>query len=373
MWTKNWKALPVVALAALTLLPACGKKSFKPLDKTTSGVAGQYLVIKPKLDLVIFQDNSDSLANTMGQLKPQMVNLLSSLDTNWEYRVIVLPLLSNQNMSVKKVLSVDCASVAGFGCYSPSQINQFNSLGGDQGWITSRANNGNEDLGFYYMKQNLNALAGTSFLRNDASLVVMVISNGEDSSGGVDYTVRPDGATTLGSINYNGAQTIASYNSYKNQLQAILDANSMNYRLYAIVAQQQLSSCNGDGLARAGIRYMTLAGELGGTSFNLCSGGISTAVNELRSNLIPMVQEIVFNYIVLPEEPDTNQPMSFKKNGQEIPNSASNGWTYAGKLVNQPTSYLPALGNVRTGFMIRLDGTAELKGTDTYSVTYVKK
>mgnify|MGYP003353314244 CR=1 FL=1 len=94
MMKRNaWKAIPAVALAALTLLSACGKKTFQKVDYTTSAIAGQYIYIKPKLDLIVFQDNSDSLTNAMTQIKPQLASFLSRLDTNWEYRVVVLPLL----------------------------------------------------------------------------------------------------------------------------------------------------------------------------------------------------------------------------------------------------------------------------------------
>ena len=118
---KTWRAIPILALATLTLLSACGKKSFEKLEYSSTAVAAQYYYIKPKLDLVIFQDDSDSIANAMEQLKPQLANFLSSLDTSWEYRVLVLPLLRNNvPISSKYVIATDCSTVTGVGrCLSP--------------------------------------------------------------------------------------------------------------------------------------------------------------------------------------------------------------------------------------------------------------
>ncbi len=368
MWTKKWKSLPVIALAALTLLPACGKKSFAPLDKTTGGQAGQYLVIKPKLDLVIFQDNSDSMANAMAQVKPHLNNILSNLDTNWEYRVVVLPLLSSQNLNVKTVLATDCAGIPSASC--TTSVAAFNSLGGDSGWINSRNSSvGNEDKGFQYMYSNLSNLDGSGFLRNDAALAIAVISNNDDHSG-VTYNYRSDGSKI--GINYTSATSVNSFNTYKNNFVAL--AASMNIsRFYSIVAANNYSDCYGGGRTWTGKRYMDMASAMGGLSYDVCNpAAFTNVVNDLRSNLQPVISAFEFNYVVLDEEPDP-ATIKFKKNGVDMPNSAMNGWTYAGYLVNQPTSFAPMVGYARTGFMLRLDGSATLKGTDTYSVTYVKK
>jgi hypothetical protein len=95
-------------------------------------------------------------------------------------------------------------------------------------------------------------------------------------------------------------------------------------------------------------------------------------LNLIRSQLVTVVQTVVFNYVVLPEEPNP-ATIVLKKNGVTVPNSAVNGWTYAGYLANQPTSYFPTSGNEKSGFMIRLNGSAEFKGTDTISIDYQKK
>jgi len=108
---------------------------------------------------------------------------------------------------------------------------------------------------------------------------------------------------------------------------------------------------------------------LGGTSFDLCSGGLPNVLSDISAHLQTVVQTVEFNYVVLPEEPNPST-IVVKKNGTTLANSATNGWTYAGYLVNQPTSFYPSLGNVKTGYMIRLHGTATFKGSDAISIDY---
>ncbi len=365
---RTWKAVPI-ALMAISLLSACGNKKFQKLEYTTSAIAGQYIYIKPKLDLVIFQDNSDSMANAMAQVKPQLSAFLSALDTNWEYRVVVLPLLSQQHINSKTVLATDCTGVPAGGCVGPSSVAYFNSLVGDSGWITSRDSSvGNQDPGFQNMQANINSLVGAGFLRNDAAHSFLVISNNDDHSG-VTYNYRPDGAIT--GINYSSATTINSFNQYKNYFQSVAASIHLD-RFYSVVAAQSYTDCYGGGRTWAGIRYMNMAAALGGVSYDLCQGSLPNVLNDIRARLVTVVQMIEFNYVVLPYDVDPAS-ISLKKNGAALAQSNVDGWEYVGYRSNQPTSFSPVLGNVKSGYMIRLYGSATFKGTDAIELSYTKK
>jgi len=385
---KSWKAVPI-ALMAISLLSSCGTKKFQKLEQSTSGIAGQYIYIKPKLDMIVFVDNSDSMANALAQVKPQLVNFLNSLDSRWEYRFIAMPLQGTQNLSSKYVVATDCAGISASLCLSPSQSYIFNNAGGDIAWINNRnSGTGNTDLGFYNMKANINHLKAAGFVRNDAILATVVISNGEDvsgqfGSGGVTYATRPDGAIT--SVDYNSATTQNSYNYFLNYFSTIKNANPVlskaQTRFYSVVAANRYNDCYGGGMAWQGRRYMDMAGTLGGVTFDLCQGQLPNILTDISGHLQTIVKSLVFNYVVFPEAP-TVASIQFKKNGSLVSNSALNGWTYAGNLNNQATSsgsidintqvFTPMLSNVRSGYMLRLDGNAELKGTDTYELIYTK-
>jgi hypothetical protein len=373
MFKRNkWNVVPAVALAALTLLSACGKKTFQKQDFSTTALAGQYIYIKPKLDLVIFQDNSDSMYNALGQFKPQLQDFLSQLDTNWEYRVVVLPLLFQQSMSSKYVIATDCSSVTGVGrCLSPSEVGTFNSVYGDAGWIlTDNTQTGNSDLGFYNMNYNINNLIGSGFLRPDALKSFMVLSNGEDNTN-VAYLRRVDGAIT--SIDYNSPTTINSFNAYKNYFMSLKSSIALQ-KFYSVVSAQRYSDCWGGGMTWQGKRYMDMASALGGASYDLCGGGLSSVLNDIHGSLQVVVQTVEFNFVVISptDEPDPST-IVLKKNGVTIPQSATNGWTYVGLQTNHPTSDYPTIGSNQTGYMVQLNGTAKFKGSDSISISYLKK
>lgn len=384
----NWKALPAVALAAMTLLSACGKKTFQKLEYSTSAVAGQYVYIKPKLDLVIFQDDSDSLYNAMGQLKPQLQSFLASLDSNWDYRVVVMPLLrSNLPMSAKIVIASDCSGVSGVGrCLGPGDVSYFNSVYGDAGWITTQNSaTGNTDLGFQNMKTNIQSvLPAASFLRSDALKAFMVVSNGEDVSGvnlsnSANYAYRADGAQT--GYNYSSYDFVTSFNDYLSYFSGLKSSLSLS-KFYSVVAAQNYSSCWGGGRTYQGKRYMDLATYLGmdvtnhysvGVSVDLCNNGLQTVLNDLQTSLKTVVQTVEFNYVVIStsDQPDPNT-IVIKKNGVTIPQSSTNGWQYVGYRTGTTSDY-PTLGNTRTGYMVQLFGSAKFQGTDSISVDYQKQ
>jgi hypothetical protein len=366
-----------VALAALTLLSACGKKTFQKLDYSTTAVAGQYVYIKPKLDLVIFQDDSDSMYNAMGQLKPQLQSFLSSLDTNWEYRVVVLPLLWQQSVSSKYVIATDCSSVTGVGqCLSPSQVGFFNGVSGDSAWITNdNQQTGNTDLGFQNMKYNTGNLMASGFLRSDSVKAFMVVSNGEDVSGvnlgnSANYAYRGDGAQT--GYNYGSAEFVSSFNNYFSYFNGLKTSSSLQ-KFYSVVAAANYSGCWNGGRTWQGKRYMDMASALGGASFDLCNGGLTSVLSDIHNSLQTVVQTVEFNYVVIStsDEPDPST-IVLKKNGVTVPQSGSDGWTYVGMRTGATSDY-PTVGNVRTGYMVRLEGSAKFKGSDSISIDFQKK
>jgi hypothetical protein len=373
MKPTNWKAVPALAFAAISLF-SCGKQTFQKQDFTSSAVAGQYIYIKPKLDLVIFQDNSDSIATAMGKLKPQLASFVSQLDANWEYRVVVMPLLYQTSYSAKYVLATDCSTVtSAAGCTSSASA--FNGLGGDSGWINSQNSAaGNTDLGFAYMNYNINNLASSGFLRSDSTKAFMIVSNGEDHTN-VSYKTQV-GYGSQQFIDYNSSITQNSFNLYLNYFNGLKSSIQLS-KMYAVVAAGNYSSCfgggNGDGQTYAGTRYQTMAQDIGGVSYDLCGGGLNNVLNNISTSLKTVVQTVEFNYVVISttSEPDPAS-IVLKKNGSTLSQSATNGFTYVGYR-SGPTSDSPSVGNNQAGYMVQLHGSAKFLGSDTISIDFQKK
>lgn len=371
---KLFKVAPVLMLTvlSLSLLSACGKAKFQPLQKqeqSVVAVAGQYTKIK--VDIVIFQDNSDSMTNSLQYIKPQLVKFLNDLDSRWDYHFTVLPLLYRGYMQNKFTAAPDCATAGVANCLSASQ---FQQASGDYGWINSNVRNGSNDFGLEYMRQNLTdaGMSSSGFLRPDAALASIVVSDGNDIST-VSYTQNAGGQTVI-----DQQATQAGLSTYVNFLKNLKPAAIMS-KFYAVVvpgSANDLRNCYGSQVF-AGSSYSFVANALGlqnGLAFDVCSGSALTGVlNHVGTQLTALIEAYQFNLVALTEKPD---PATIKvfKNGAAIPQSNVNGWSYD-PIANAnpqtlPTSFLPAPSNIRTGYMIKLNGTAIYKGTDKIDVKY---
>jgi hypothetical protein len=392
------KTLPVL-LVCLGLLTACGKEKYVDQNFQSSATANQYVTSKPKVDIVVFQDDSDSVMyGPISALKPQMQNFLSQLSSDWDIHFVVLPLLSDQSsLSGKYVVASDCSSISGAsGCYPLSQTSTYNSQPGDAAWLNnSNSGVGSLDQGLYYMQRNLSRSSFTSsgFLRSDAALAVIVVSNGQDLSGinpnnkGSCYdgygNYNPSAFPQIDYCNANGSGTYevntyanslsSSYNSFANYF-AQVRGSSLLAKFYSIVSPSTTSGCYGS-YAMAGTRYISMSQQFNSSTGNLCnSSGFSTVLNDIRSNLHAVTTAIKFNYAVVSTqyEPLVSS-ITVQKNGVTIPQSDTNGWSYVGYLSNQPTSYYPTSGNVQSGYMIQLNGSAVYQGSDSLSINYTRK
>lgn len=377
----NGKILPVIAV--LALFAGCGKATFKKQDFNAVNVAGQYT--QPKIDILVVQDNSSSMATPISSLKSQLDSFLSGMDSRWDIHFTVVPLQSVMSLNGKYIVAQNCSEITGGSCLTPSQISYFNNASSDYGWIRTINNAiGNTDLGFANLQSNLShsSMTSTGFLRPDAALAVVVVSNGEDVSG-ISY-YDPDGDGTS-EIDYGSSTSLGSFQSYKSFLVNLKGGPDL-LKFYSVVAANNYSSCYG-GSAWRGYRYMSMAmkaedmpasnphksiGGVGGAYYDLCAGGLSSVLGSIAGQLNSMIEAYIFNYAVIDSEPVPSS-IVVKKNGVTIPQSATNGWQYVGYMANQYTSYYPQLSNRKTGYFIKLNGTAEYHGNDIITVDFQKK
>lgn len=358
-----WKLMPVF-FVTLAVLSACGNEKYNKQTVQASAVANQYVTTKPKIDIIVFQDNSDSLMfGPINSLNLQ--NFVSNLSSNWDYHFTVLPLLSAKSISSKYVIAESCSGISGVNkCLTTSQASQFNTSG-DYGWIrTTNSSIGSADKGFQNMQANLTqaSLTSSGFLRPDAALAVIVLSNGEDTSG-VGYSTRSDGVSYL---DYDHPSTIASYNQYKSFFTNFKVTANMS-QFYSVVSAYG-GTCLGSSSYK-GKRYMDMSDDLGSRYYNICNNEINSVMSDISSQLVAVTESVIFNYTVLDRKP-LESSIVVRKNGAVVPKSTTNGWSYAGYLTDQPTAYYPTLSNPRTGYMIKLNGSAVYQGSDSITVEY---
>ncbi|MBU6374826.1 MAG: hypothetical protein KGQ59_02415, partial [Bdellovibrionales bacterium] len=254
-------------------------------------------------------------------------------------------------------------------------------------------------------------LIGTGFHRDDALLVVIVLGNGDDTSGrmicrrsdgfqgpcdaggmasaGTTITScgspalpashAPAGCSTgssLGSYSSTYATSAAqsARNYYRTQIQS-LRTNPAQVVVHAAVATG--GTCYSQD-SYTGYQYSRFASETGGTQQNFCASQTSAMLKNIQQSLETKRLDLFTVYLLTDVEPDeatievvrypggdTSRPVTISK-------SDTNGWSYEGRIENQPR-VVTAAGvamNRATGWAVRLNGTARLKGNDTARVVY---
>jgi len=263
----------------------------------------------------------------------------------------------------------------------------------------------------------------TNFLRSDALLAVIFVGNGNDTSY-VNYCYRSDGVeapceqvintacnpnltpsevyndisqTTVGSCNPAAAgyasceATIAteeaawnakqcqSANLSQTYFQQQLAQVSPNLKVYSADAEESYrtsAGCNG-GYSSVGSRYQAMASAFGGNSYDICSTQLPTILSNIQSDLTTVVLNYITSYVVISPniQPDPSTIIVQKYiagnsgNAVNIPQSATNGWTYVGLQTENLITY-PSPMDQQTGYMIQMHGTATLQGNDTAYVTW---
>lgn len=395
---KNWHPLRLafsLALCAL-IFSGCGKESFEKPEFASTFTANQFVTIKPKVDIVIFQDISASMLGSANIFRAQMAQFLSQVNSDWDMNLVVLPLQTDQggtDLSQRYIVSTDCGNINSIYCISPGQAQGIISPNGasDDGlFFAANGSIGNKDDGFVNMQSQLQnpQMRNLGVLRDDAMIAVIPFTNGADTSGMIFPTDYKDIGGGQMIPDYTTSNATASFATFFNFLTTQLKATPSLMNFFSVAGmgggQYRIANCNGSA-AFTGERYHDMASVINttnpaavnGKGYNICGSGLANVMPDIAIQLRDIILTVEFNYVSIPVKPDPST-IRILKNGVEIPaNDNINGWTlYLGGNgthdfeTNFPTSFSPAPGNERDGFMIELHGTARFSGADQIEVIY---
>jgi len=402
-------------LAIVTAGSGCGPQTFIVTRSLKTQVGPGHFMVPPKVDILMAEDDTGSMNDVYSQISSQMPGFLDSLESKrWDYHFTTIPLTTDRTLSMATASKYDAnwgsqwipsfpgATITAVGSLS---ANIFKTLSDYQslGFLTTSDVN-NSLNGWEPGLSNIHTaltgrMSGTGFLRSDALLVIFAISNGNDTSG-VTICKRNDGyqgacgeigfpnpatsyaAGTVTACYQNGnsvscpstATDSSSLTSYKTSFQA-LKANANQVQFHAAVSNGSYTNCLG-GRAYKGSRYQDMATQTGGKSYDICSQGVTSVLDQLGTQLQGTKLAFRMRYLFLDEEPDQASIIVTKfANGDAsqssvIPQDATNGWTYAGNVTNVYAIDLPVNMNLTSGIAIELHGTAKLLGNDSATVDY---
>ncbi|MFL5815660.1 MAG: hypothetical protein ACJ763_18975 [Bdellovibrionia bacterium] len=365
--------------AALT---GCGQQPFIATASQESLSAPGTFTIPAKVDFLLVEDDTGSMNEIFPQISSGIPGVLSALENNgWDYHFATIPLTTYRSLSQVTASHYDGnwgaswkPAFPGAAQWGPQTVlsSVFRDTSHYSDFLSYNSFvNGNNGLepGLQNILYSLNRIQsdGTNFLRDDAMLVVLVVGNGDDTSG-VSYCTRSDGITVQ-------CGSTVSIDDFKNGFNS-LKASSSLIRFYAAVSSIKVSNqtCQGSN-AYIGSRYQQMAAALNGKSYNICAGpsAISSALGSLASDLTSTRLALQTRYLQVSQEPDTSSIVVTRNDGVVIPQSATNGWTYAGYVNNAYAIDYPVPMNQFSGYAVELHGSYKLTGDQNAKVSYTPK
>lgn len=377
----------------------CAKQEFRKEQFTASASAVGFRYLPAKVDILMVPDNTGSTNNIFPQLQGTMSGFISSLQGKyWDYHVgrspvyysggtrhVSNPILVNGQFNTNVL--ADGSTVATTGLVpsdrATTNLNAFPILED-----TGNATGSGDDT--YYNTilalQNAKADTYTNFLRPDAILAVVVVTNGYDRN----ITDQNGALTGAGSANLQ---------NYANQLIAIKGSSKL-IRFYSVAAYGYLdgganSYClSPGGTSRPGKGFFDMIQFIPGLQkfdgngtdlINVCNPyALSNVMGNIEANLEVIRESYVYSNIVLTDEPRPESIQLSSKDKGAIPQNDTNGWSYKGLntvytvtgIFDEKTQIITPLTpglNRRTGYVIQLNGTAQLIGSDEPSLIYEKR
>lgn len=377
MVNRNRAIRKVTPFILSLLLVGCGQESFDTQYIQREINPNTIITVPPKVDIVVFQDVSASMKVPLNKVKAQVQSFLSTLDRNWDFRFIVLPLqFQDSELALKYVIARDCETVLSNRCLTTDEANLYDREDGYYD-VDNNIGLGGDDRGFKNIREALPKLKSSQFIRSDALLVVIPLTNGNDTTD-VPLEDRGDGSLFP---NFNAPKAIRSLNNFYSFLTTIKDVDKLSF--YSITAKRQTQNCHGR-FADTGSRYNEIAQKINdanlnatnGKVYDICSNSeIGSVLSDIAAQMVNSTRNIHFNFIAIPRKPDPST-LKIYKNGTLIPRGGSNGWSLvldrAGEHAyqeNKATSYNP-VGHKKSGYFIEFSGNAHYTGQDSIGVEY---
>lgn len=278
-------------------LMACSNPKFGLPEKQDS--FSQSVAYNNKVDILWIIDNSASMLQPQRNLSSQLSSLVGTLNSlKMDYHMaVVTTSLGGANPDGGKFLG----SPKYVTSTTPDLVNNLASR-----MVTGESGSNNE-RGLESMSVALSpsylANEGKGFLRNDALLVVIALSDEDDKS------------AVSNPVNY--------YTGFLDALKAPWIDGSRSWMFNFIGVLANSSACSTfSNYAEPGLIYMDLVKKTRGTMESICNNNLSSAVSNIRARIYQILTDFKLSGKPLVET------IVVKINGADVPRNSSNGWDY---------------------------------------------
>lgn len=276
----------------------------------------QSILYNNKVDILWIVDNSSSMQKHQERLNeqiPQFVQKLNTLKLDYHIGVVTTSMGSSAATGGKLIGSPK---------YLTQKTSQLESkltermLAGEDGSNLEQGLSSMETV----LSSDYLAGEGKGFLRSDALLVVIALSD-ED-----DFSVS-DRNTSL-----------TRYSSFLDTLKPAYEDGTKAWLMNFIGVLSLSSQClSYNDYSSVGNRYLDLVDYSGGVKSSICTSNFSTAVSNVRARIIQILTDFKLSgYPVI-------ETIVVKLNGVVVPQNETNGWTYfsQGNFIRFNGTYVP--------------------------------
>ncbi|MGZ5279241.1 MAG: vWA domain-containing protein [Pseudobdellovibrionaceae bacterium] len=277
-------------MMASSALVGCNKQTYS-LPETTEEFS-QNVTYNNKVDVVMMVDNSSSMSTYQDRLAAQAGGMITALNSyGMDYRIVVVT--SDMRGGGNGGIFVGSPKIL-----TPTTANLSSVL-----TARIKQGNGGSDLERGLQSLETALTAETNFLRSDALLAVLVLSNEDDYS---DFDVN------------HYAQF---FDTLKPKFKGVTQAWLMNF----IGVPSLSSNCTTalDSIYKEpGLRWIELANISGGLNQPICDTTLGLAVNNIRQRIVEVLTEFALGRKPVLES------IVVKINGKVIAQSTTDGWEY---------------------------------------------
>ncbi len=316
---KKITAALILGLSTFSL--SCNKQSYSLPEQSQN--FGQTVSYNNKVDIVMMVDNSSSMdvyQSKLADQAPGMLAALSALAMDYHLVVVTTDMRTGGNggrfVGNPKILTKESSDLTNL---LVSRIKQ---------------GTGGSDLerGLMSIQQALSpdylSGEGAGFLRPDALLAIVALSNEDDSSAG----------------------TAESFRQFFDQLKPKFNGTTQAWVLNFIGVPNLQSSCSSalDGTFKVpGLKWIELAADSHGLVQPICDTTLAAAVENVKKRIVEIITDFP-----LKRKPKL-ETLVVRINGKLVPQSIENGWEY-----------------IPVGYLLRFHGNSVPGADDKISVDF---
>ena len=317
----------VMGFLAAAVMVGCGKQEFAVPDASLD--FAQTVTYNNKVDIVLMVDNSSSMSQYQTKFSdevPAMIDSLNRLGMDYNFAVVTSDMRTGGSggmfLGSPKVLSKNTANLV--------NLLKARVLQGQAGSDLERGLQSVQEV----LSPNYLANDGAGFLRSDALLAIIALSNEDDYS----------------------SASISSLKTFFDTLKPKFKGTTQAWIMNFIGVPDLASSCStalGGGYKEPGLRYIELAQYTGGTIQAICDTSLAYAVDNVRKRIVEVLTDY---YLGRRPKIDT---IVVKKNGVVVPRSNVNGWDFLpdNNVVRFYGTSVPSVGESITVDFTPMDAT----------------